>query len=126
MVIYLEENRRQYFRVILSQKTVLKALMLNDKTLQITSQRELPGEIVDLSGGGACAMTDVEIGDDELLEFSFTLNREVHIVMGRVMWSRQEEAGRYRFGIKFEGLDDDERSKIIKGLNDEIIRRRKT
>ena len=121
----MSENKRNYFRVPFSQETKVRMLVLDENTFQITLQREVPVSIEDLGGGGACLVCREGLDEKNLLDFDFTLGNRKYTVMGRVVWGLQVGPEKFRYGIKFESLDEDERGNIIMGLNNELMRQRK-
>jgi hypothetical protein len=76
---------------------------------------------VNLEGMRVCSNASHRVGDTVLLDVEEGL--PLHRVKGKVVWSRDAEAGGYEAGVKFTALDDETRELIRRFLNEEQERR---
>ncbi len=76
---------------------------------------------VNVSGGGACLLSDFEIGKGKTVALEIELSKKQLLAIGTVMWSEKTEDGQYQSGVKFLLLKELEEEELGAGSLDGIV-----
>lgn len=103
------KERRSYKRVIINKQVWL--CDFEEETAQANRKDCL---VVDISEGGACIQCSVRFAVGQPIAFTYRdfMEDGLRPVVGVVMWSKQCSETKYRYGVKFLGLNTSTLRKI--------------
>ncbi|MDA8441800.1 MAG: PilZ domain-containing protein [Peptococcaceae bacterium] len=113
-----EGEKRRFFRVKFAKYLDCSAKIVRINQEVVESNKHIDLTIVDLSGGGAQAKSqlDIPFTVKVVLEPQFTLENENFRFTGQISWKNKAN-NEYRYGIEFVDVAKTEEQRLIKCLN---------